>query len=84
MGKGLEFQTHGLFEQGIFQRLIEGNTLTTFMMFIGSGYFVTSFLQKSAEKNIPSKTSRLTSSVPWIIPEISKNIHRPDNCTLES
>ena len=31
---------------------------------------VTSFIQESADKHIPSKTSRLVSSVPWITPEI--------------
>ena len=30
---------------------------------------ITSFIQESAEKHIPSKTSRSTSSVPWITPE---------------
>ena len=29
---------------------------------------ITSFIQESAEKHIPSKTSRSTSSVPWITP----------------
>ena len=31
---------------------------------------ITSFIQKSADKHIPSKTSRSVSSVPWITPEI--------------
>ena len=37
---------------------------------------VTSFIQESAEKHIPSKTSRSTSSVPWITPEIRRKIRR--------
>ena len=35
---------------------------------------ITSFIQESAEKHIPSKTSRSTSSVPWITPEIRRKI----------
>ena len=31
---------------------------------------LTSFIQDSANKHIPSKTSRSVSSIPWIIPEI--------------
>ena len=37
---------------------------------------ITSFTQESAEKHIPSKTSRSTSSVPWITPEIRRKIRR--------
>ena len=37
---------------------------------------VTSFIQESAEKHIPSKNSRSTSSVPWITPEIRRKIRR--------
>ena len=37
---------------------------------------ITSFIQESAEKHIPSKTSRSTSSVPWITPEIRGKIRR--------
>ena len=37
---------------------------------------ITSFIQESAEKHIPSKTSRSTSSVPWITPEIRRKIRR--------
>ena len=37
---------------------------------------ITSFIQESAEKHIPSKTSRSTSSVPWIIPEIRRKTRR--------
>ena len=36
---------------------------------------LTSFIQDSADKHIPSKTSRSVSSTPWITPEIRK-IHR--------
>ena len=36
---------------------------------------ITSFIQQSAKKHIPSKTSRsTTSSVPWITPEIRRKI----------
>ena len=37
---------------------------------------ITSFIQDSADKNIPSKTSRSVSSVPWITPEIRRKIRR--------
>ena len=39
-------------------------------------YLITSFIQGSAEKHIPTKTSRSTSSVPWITPEIRRKIRR--------
>ena len=38
--------------------------------------FITSFIQESADKHIPSKTSRSVSSVPWITPEIRRKIRR--------
>ena len=37
---------------------------------------ITSFSQDSADKHIPSKTSRTVSSVPWITSEIRKKIRR--------
>ena len=37
---------------------------------------LTSFNQDSTDKHIPSKTSRSVSSVPWITPEIRRNIRR--------
>ena len=37
---------------------------------------ITSFIQDSADKHIPSETSRSVSSVPWITPEIRRKIHR--------
>ena len=37
---------------------------------------ITSFIQNSADKHIPSKTSRTASSVPWITSEIRRKIHR--------
>ena len=37
---------------------------------------ITSFIQDSADKHIPSKTSRSVSSVPWITPAIRRKIHR--------
>ena len=43
---------------------------------------ITSFIQDSADKHIPSKTSRSVSSVPWISPEISRKIRRK-NATHE-
>ena len=33
---------------------------------------LTSFIQDSADKHIPSKTSRSVSSIPWITPEIRR------------
>ena len=40
---------------------------------------ITSFIQESADKNIPSKTSRSVSSVPWITPEIRRKIREKCN-----
>ena len=37
---------------------------------------ITSFIQESADKHIPSKTSRSTSSVPWITHEIKRKNRR--------
>ena len=37
---------------------------------------ITSFIQESADKHIPSKTNRSVSSVPWITPKIRRKIHR--------
>ena len=37
---------------------------------------ITSFIQDSADKHIPSKTSRSVSSVPWITPAIRRKILR--------
>ena len=38
--------------------------------------FITSFIQDSADKHIPSKTSRSVSSVPCITPAIRRKIRR--------
>ena len=37
---------------------------------------IISFIQESADKHIPSKTSRSVSLVPWITPEIRRKIRR--------
>ena len=37
---------------------------------------LTSFIQDSADKHIPLKTSRSVSSIPWITPEIRRKIRR--------
>ena len=37
---------------------------------------LTSFIQDSADKHFPSKTSRSVSSIPWITPEIRRKIRR--------
>ena len=37
---------------------------------------ITSFIQESVDKHIPSKTSRSVSSVPWLTPEIRRKIRR--------
>ena len=37
---------------------------------------ITSFIQDSADKHIPSKTSRMVSSSPWITFEIGRNIRK--------
>ena len=36
----------------------------------------TSFIQDSADKHIPSKTSRTVSSIPWITSEIRRKVKR--------
>ena len=38
--------------------------------------FLTSFVQESVDKHIPSKTSRSVSSMPWITREIRRKIRR--------
>ena len=38
-----------------------------------------SFIQDSADKHIPSKSSRSVSSIPWITPEIRRKIRRKNN-----
>ena len=45
---------------------------------------ITSFIQESAEKHIPSKTSRPTSSVPWITPERRRKIRRRNRTHAEA
>ena len=42
---------------------------------------ITSIIQDSADKHIPSKTSRSVSSVPWITPAIRRNIRRKNATT---
>ena len=37
---------------------------------------LTSFIQDSVDKHIPSKTNRWVSSIPWITPEIRRKIRR--------
>ena len=37
---------------------------------------ITAFIQDSADKHIPSKTSRSVYSVPWITPAIRRKIRR--------
>ena len=37
---------------------------------------ITSFIQDSVDKHIPSKTSRSVSSVPWLTPEIRRKVRR--------
>ena len=37
---------------------------------------ITSFIQESADKHIPSKTCSSVSSVPWMTPEIRRKIRR--------
>ena len=37
---------------------------------------LTSFIQDSADKHIPSKTSRSVSSIPWITPKIRRKLRR--------
>ena len=41
-----------------------------------SDNLLTSFIQDSADKHIPSKTIRSVSSIPWITPEIRRKIRR--------
>ena len=44
---------------------------------------ITSFIQDSVDKDIPSKTSRSVSSVPWLTPEIRRKICRKMQLTLK-
>ena len=41
---------------------------------------LTSFIQDSADKHIPSKTSRSVSLIPWITPEIRKIRRKINSC----
>ena len=45
---------------------------------------LTSFIQDSADKHIPSKTSRLVSSVPWITPGIKRKIRRENKTHVKA
>ena len=45
---------------------------------------LTSFLQDSADKHIPSKTSRSVSSIPWITPEIRRKIRRKNKTHVKA
>ena len=45
---------------------------------------ITSFIQDSADKHIPSKTSRSVSTVPWITPAIRRKIRRKKCNSCES
>ena len=44
---------------------------------------LTSFIQDSADKHIPSKTSRSVSSIPWITPEIRRKIRSLRMCSIK-
>lgn len=78
MEKDVKLQTYGPFELGslFFRGLLK--TLTTFMKFsvVATSDLITSFIEEFAEKYIPQKGSRKTSSVPWIIPEIKRKSRR--------
>ena len=45
---------------------------------------ITSFIQDSADKHIPSKTSRSVSSVPWITPEIRRKIRKKNETNAKA
>ena len=45
---------------------------------------LTSFIQDSADKHIPSKTSRSVSSIPWITPEIRRKIRRKNKTHVKA
>ena len=45
---------------------------------------LTSFIQDSADKHIPSKTNRSVSSIPWITPEIKKEIRRKNKTYVKA
>ena len=45
---------------------------------------LTSFIQDSADKHIPSKTSRSVSSSPWITPEIKRKIRRKNKTNAKA
>ena len=45
---------------------------------------LTSFIQDSADKHIPSKTSRSVSSIPWITAEIRRKIRRENKTHVKA
>ena len=45
---------------------------------------LTSFIQDSADKHIPSKTSMSVSSIPWITPEIRRKIRRKNKTNAKA
>ena len=47
-------------------------------------HLIPSFIQDSVDNNIPSKTSRSVSSVPWINPEIRRKIRRKNKTHAKS
>ena len=61
----LEFAKEKYFNGHSDTRLVQGNF-----------DLLTSFIQDSADKHIPSKTSRSVSSIPWITSEIRRKIRR--------
>ena len=58
------------------ERYFNGYSDTRSVQEIFSLHLITSFIQESSNKHIPSKTSRSVSSVPWITPEIRRKIRR--------
>ena len=45
---------------------------------------LTSFIKGSADKHIPSKTSRSVCSIPWITPEIRRKIRRKNKTNAKA
>ena len=55
---------------------LQRRNISTVTLAHGHFNLITSFIQISVDKHIPSKSSRSVSSVPWLTPEIRRKIRR--------
>ena len=67
-----------MYEKGNFESVRKNASEFAKDKYFSNFDLTTSFIQESAEKHIPSKTRRSTSSVPCITPEIRRKICRRD------